>query len=80
MHESVLRDVCSALGVDEQEFIETHVEVSQSERSEDLYSALKGELYANNDEDLEQGPRPTLTEDQVLEIFEFITRDGLLQQ
>jgi len=28
MHESVLRDVCSALEVNEQEFIETHVEVS----------------------------------------------------
>ena len=73
-----MREVCSSLGITEQEFIETHVTISQGERCEELAFALKGELF-----EAEEGSDEidsSLTEDVVLEIFEAMTKDSIEQQ
>ena len=78
MHEQVLREVCSSLGITEQEFIETHVTISQGERCEELAFALKGELFES--EENTEVIDASLTEDVVLEIFEVMTKDSIEQQ
>lgn len=77
MHEKVLRDVCTTLGVSESDFIETHMQVSQSEHGEQLEFAMKGELIADSSEEM---PSEKLTQDRILLIFEEMTKEGIEHQ
>ena len=86
----MLREVCSALGITEEQFTQTHDLIAQSDRCEEMRLALQGQLHDILSQDdsnetskeaaTEQSTPLAISEDVALQIFEVITRQSLEQQ
>ena len=87
----MLREVCSALGITEEQFTQTHDLIAQSERCEELKLALQGQLHdilgqeepssaaTSASEAAKEQSSADISEDTALQIFEVITRQSLEQ-
>ncbi len=79
-YDAVLKTTSLALGIGEAEFIAIYQELQESERAEELRLADQGQLHdimsANSLEDADRD-EIELSEDQVIEIIELITRQKL---